>query len=149
MGLTRWCAIEHPRAAVGMAQRFSSFALILLLLTGSTAVCAGWATTPKARMACCAARDACPMHKGTPHDSTDKHVISQAQADACCAASEQQQSNQSAQTYISVISSAVLGAGVIVPAPIPALVASDGWRTAVPNPTAPIPKHVLLSVFLV
>ena len=133
-----------------MAQGFASFAVIVVLLASNTAVCAGWAATPQARMACCAGGDgACPMHKGKSHDSAEKHAISQTQADACCAASEQQHSNQSAQAHTSVVSSAVLGAGVIVPVPIPALVARDGWRTAVPNPTASIPKHVLLSVFLV
>jgi hypothetical protein len=137
-------------SAVAMAQGFASFAMIVVLLASNTAVCAGWAATPQARMACCAGGDdACPMHKGKSHDSAEKYAISQTQADACCAASEQQHSNQSAQAHTSVMSSAVLGAGVIVPVPIPALVARDGWRTAVPNPTAPIPKHVLLSVFLV
>ena len=132
-----------------MAQGFFSFALILVLLTGNTALCAGWTATPQARMSCCADGDTCPMRKGASHTSNDKQAVSQTQADACCASSEQQQRNHSPQTYINVISSAVLGAGVIVPAPMPALVASDAWRTAVPNPTAPIPKHVLLSVFLV
>ena len=132
-----------------MPQGLSSVALILVLLSGNTALCAGWAATPQARMACCAGRDACPMQKGKSHDSTGKHAILQAQADACCAASEQQRPNQSAQAQLGVISSAVLGVGVIVPAPIPALVVSNGWRAVVPIATQAIPKHVLLSVFLV
>lgn len=132
-----------------MPQRLSSVALILVLISGNTALCAGWAATPQARMTCCAGRDACPMQKGKSDDSAEKHAILQTQADACCAASEQQRPNQSAQAQLGVISSAVLGVGVIVPAPIPALVASDAWRTTVPIPTTPIPKYVLLSVFLV
>jgi hypothetical protein len=133
-----------------MAQGFASFAVIVVLLASNTAVCAGWAATPQARRACCAAGgDACPMHKGESHGSAENHAISQTQADACCAATEQQHSNPSAQAHTSLTSNAVLGAGVIVPVPIPALVARDGWRTGVPNPAAPIPKHVLLSVFLV
>jgi hypothetical protein len=132
-----------------MARGLSSVALILVLLAGNTAVCAGWAFSPQARMACCADGDACPMHKGTAHTSDVGQSLSQDQADACCGASEQQQSNQSVQPFITAISSAVLGAGVIVPAPVPALVASDAWRTVVPIPRAHIPKHVLLSVFLV
>jgi hypothetical protein len=43
----------------------------------------------------------------------------------------------------------VLGVGVVLPANVPALVLSDAWRTSAPIPIAPVPKHVLLSVFLV
>jgi hypothetical protein len=100
-------------------------------------------------MACCADGGTCPMHKGESHDSGYQQVIPQAQADACCAASEGQHSNQSAPSFITVISSAVLGAGVIRPVSIPSLVVSDAWRTVAPMPIAPVPRHVLLSVFLV
>ena len=89
------------------------------------------------------------MHKSESQSSGEQRAVSQAQADACCAASERQQSNQSDPTFISVISSAVLGAGVVVPAAVPALVASDAWRTDAPIPAAPVPRHILLSVFLV
>jgi hypothetical protein len=43
----------------------------------------------------------------------------------------------------------VLGLGVVVPASVPALVLSDAWRLSAPIPIAPVPRHVLLSVFLV
>jgi len=100
-------------------------------------------------MACCEDGAPCPMHEGQSHHSSANRDISQAQADACCAASEHQHPNQSGPTLIMVISSAVLGAGVVLPAPVPALVASDAWRTAAPSPLVPVPRHVLLSVFLV
>ena len=101
-------------------------------------------------MACCADEDNCPMHKGGDSQSAgSERVILQAQADTCCAASEQQQSNQSMPSFVTVISSAVLGVGVVVPMPAPALVLSDGWRATAPIPIAPVPRHVLLSVFLV
>ena len=100
-------------------------------------------------MACCADGVACPMHKGDAHDSSHQQVIPQAQADACCAASESRHSNQSAPSFITVNSSAVLGAGVVLPAPVPSLVVSDAWRAAAPVPIAAVPRHVLLSVFLV
>jgi hypothetical protein len=129
-------------------QRLSSVALTFVLLAGNVAVCGGWAATPEARMACCADEANCPMHKGGGSSSSER-VISQAQADACCAVSERQQSNQSTPTFVTVISSAVLGVGVVVPMPAPALVLSDGWRTIAPIPIAPVPRHVLLSVFLV
>jgi len=50
---------------------------------------------------------------------------------------------------MTAITAAVLGVGVVLPARVPALVLSDAWRTSAPIPIAPVPKHVLLSVFLV
>ena len=127
--------------------RLIALVIVGFMVTGNLALCAGWAATPEARMACCADEN-CPMHKGGESSGSER-VISQAQADACCAVSEGQQSNQSTPTVVTVISSAVLGVGVVVPMPAPALVLSDGWRTVAPVPIAPVPRHVLLSVFLV
>ena len=128
--------------------RLIALAIVGFMATGNAAICAGWAATPEARMACCADEDNCPMHKGG-NSSGSERVISQAQADACCAVSAGQQSNQSTPTFVTVISNAVLGVGVVVPMPAPALVLSDGWRTVAPILIAPVPRHVLLSVFLV
>ena len=89
------------------------------------------------------------MHNGDSHSSASHRVLTQAQADSCCAAAEGRHSNQSNPSFVTVITSAVLGVGVIVPASVPALVLSDAWRTSAPLPIAPVPKHVLLSVFLV
>jgi hypothetical protein len=100
-------------------------------------------------MACCEEGDPCPMHEAQSDNSGDARGISQAQADACCAASEHQHPSQSSPSLIMVISSAVLGAGVVLPAPVLSLVTSDAWRTAAPSPLVPVPRHVLLSVFLV
>ena len=88
------------------------------------------------------------MHRGNSHDSGSDRVT-QAQADNCCADSERENSNQPNLTFVAAISSAVLGSGVVVPAHVPAFVLSDGWRSSMPIPTAPPPKHLLLSVFLV
>ena len=89
------------------------------------------------------------MHKGDSHRSGSARVLTQAQADSCCAFSEGENSNQSNPTVASAITAAVLGAGIAFPAYVPALVLSDGWRTSAPRRVAPVPKHVLLSVFLV
>lgn len=127
----------------------SALATVMALVAGSVALCTGWVATPEARMACCTDGDTCPMHKGESQGSSPGRVVTQAQADTCCASSERQQSDQSAPAFVSVISSAVLGAGVVAPVPVPALVASDFWRTVAPISIAPVPRHVLLSVFLV
>ena len=119
------------------------------LLAGNAAVCAGWLSTPEARMACCAEGHECPMHKGDSHGSASGRVLTQAQADSCCASSERKNSDQSNPSFAAAITAAVLGVGIVLPVSVPALVLSDAWRTSAPIPIAPVPKHVLLSVFLV
>jgi hypothetical protein len=121
----------------------------MALVAANDAVCAGWLPTPEARMACCSEGGECPMHKGNSHGAGSDRVVTQVEADNCCASSERENSNQSRPTFVAAVSSAVLGTGIVMPATVPALVLSDGWRTAVPTPTGPIPRHVLLSVFLV
>jgi hypothetical protein len=129
--------------------RISVVLLSLTLVAGNAALCAGWAATAEERMACCAEGDECPMHKGRSDQSGSERVITQAQADACCAASERDESNSSNPTAIAAISAAVLGAGVVLPAVTPSLVLTNGWRTDAPIHSPPVPRHVLLSVFLV
>ena len=132
-----------------LVRRLSAVALSLALLAGNAAICAGWMPTPEARMACCADGGGCPMHKGDSRRSGSERVLTQAQADSCCASSERENSNQSNPSFVTAISGAVLGVGIVLPASVPALVLSDVWRTSAPIPVAPVPKHVLLSVFLV
>jgi len=132
-----------------LVRRLVALALTFGLVTGNAAICAGWMPTPEARIACCADGAECPMHKGDSHSSASERVLTQAQADSCCASAEGQNSNQSNPSSVTAITAAVLGAGVVLPANIPALVLSDAWRTSAPIPIARVPKHVLLSVFLV
>jgi len=122
--------------------------LTLVLMVGHVAVCAGWAASPEARMDCCA-EGMCPMRKSASRDSASPQVITQAQADSCCAASEREESAPSAPIFAATISSAVLDLAIALPVSAPALVVSNAWRTAVPIPIGAVPKHVLLSVFLV
>jgi hypothetical protein len=100
-------------------------------------------------MACCAEDGTCPMRRGHSDDSTSGKTITQAQADSCCASSEREESAQPDLANAIAPLHAVLGDGVVLPASIPALVLSDNWRTVVPIPSPPIPRHLLLSVFLV
>jgi hypothetical protein len=137
------------KVVLTLARRLRAIGLILALAAGNGVACAGWASTPEARMSCCTESGDCPMHEEHAHHSGGTSLVTQAQADSCCASSESHDSNQSSPTSIVVISGAVLGPGVVVPETAPALVLSDAWRTAAPIPLAPVPKHVLLSVFLV
>jgi len=129
--------------------RLSALLLCLALMGGNAAICAGWAATPEERMSCCAEGGDCPMHKGESHHSGSGGMLTQAQADSCCAASERETSSPSAPTSVAAITVAVLGPGIALPVTVPAIVLSDRWRTSSPMPTPPVPKHVLLSVFLV
>jgi hypothetical protein len=88
------------------------------------------------------------MHKGSDTSGSER-VITQAQADSCCALSEREDASQPNSAFLATITVAVLGAWTVIPATIPALVLSDAWRTSAPIPSAPVPKHLLLSVFLV
>ena len=141
--------LQHPRRVLTFARRALAVLVAVLVSAGNVAICAGWAPTAEARMECCSGDDPCPMHKGESSTDSLQQAVSQAQADSCCASSERDSSNQSNPTFVTSISSAVLGTGTVLPALIPALVLSDGWRTVAPIPTAHVPKHVLLSVFLV
>jgi hypothetical protein len=145
----RVSTVEHPRDVVRLVPRLAAVALTFGLIAGNAAICAGWMPTAEARMACCADGGECPMHKGDSHSSGSGRVLTQVQADSCCASSEGQHSNQSSPSFVTAITAAVLGVGVVLPANVPALVLSDAWRTSAPIPIAPVPKHVLLSVFLV
>ena len=97
-------------------------------------------------MACCQDETTCPMHKQSGHGSS--HHVTQSQADTCCAASER---NDSATTCPAVASSGVIA---LAPATVPLVVipsvpALEEWRALVPLRVSPVPKHLLLSVFLV
>ena len=149
LGLTPWPRSSILRAVSMVIRRLSAVLLAAGLLAGDAAVCAGWLATPEARMACCSEGHECPMHKGDSHSSGSERVLTQAQADSCCASAEGQNSNQSNPSFVTAITAAVLGVGVVLPFNVPALVLSDAWRTSAPIPIGPVPKHVLLSVFLV
>ena len=150
MGISKltWVpAVEHPTGVVTLGRRVSALVLTLALVAGHAALCAGWAATPEARMACCAEEAACPMHKSDSSGS-DRGGLSQAHADSCCAFSERDASAPSLPMLAVAISAAVAGTPIKLPAETPALVLSDAWRSVAPLPAGSVPKHVLLSVFL-
>jgi hypothetical protein len=134
---------------VTFSRRASVFTLTLALVIGNAALCAGWAPTPEARMACCADPD-CPMHKAESSDSDGQPPLTQAQADSCCAWSESRHSSGSpAPTQVVMISAAVLGPANMLAMQAPELTIREAWRYAASHRADPVPKYVLLSVFLV
>lgn len=86
------------------------------------------------------------MH-ASPSSSDRERVVTQAQADSCCAASEADDSTPSAGIFSLSLSAPVTGAvGTVAPFTASSF---DAWRTHVPLPPGQVPKHLLLSVFLI
>jgi hypothetical protein len=140
-------AVPHPRGVLSFARRLSAVFLALALVAGQAGVCAGWMPTPEARMACCSEDGPCPMHKSESEDGPTR-VVTQAEADRCCAASEHEDStpSQSNAAFFVTLSVALIPLPGLLPAPE---AHAEIWRASVPIPTGHVPKHVLLSVFLV
>ena len=140
--------IQHPTNVVVLSRRLAAIAAVLTLCAGNLAVCAGWQASPEARMACCQDESTCPMHKSAGHGSPAHHQVTQTQADNCCAGSEQSESATTRQALVS--------SGVVALAPatmtlvvMPTVAALEEWRALVPLRVSTVPKHLLLSVFLV
>jgi hypothetical protein len=131
-----------------LARRVAAVAAVLTLCVGNLAVCAGWQATAEARMACCTDGTSCPMHTSESRGSGSKRVISQAQADTCCAATSNraQSSVVSSMFVLSTATPLPVAPSLIVPV---AVLALQQWRALVPPSVSPVPKHLLLSVLLV
>jgi hypothetical protein len=74
--------------------------------------------------------------------------MTQTEADACCALSERSTSTPSGSSHLTPITLAVVSTPV---ASVPAdhLTLRAGSREPVPIVSSPVPRHLLLSVFLV
>ena len=139
---------EHARSVRSFLRRVLATSVGLMLMAGPVGLCAAATTTPEARMACCTDEDSCPMHKGSTHSSDSHHQPSQSQADQCCVVSNHDNPNQSMLMH-GLPSNPVLGTSVLLPLQVPALVRTDAWRTAAPLLVTPVPRHLLLTVFLI
>lgn len=98
-------------------------------------------------MACCADEDTCPMHHSASHPAGTTSVVSQSQADRCCAAAEGDESGTPVAAFAP--SGALTLAATWHPLEQPARhPAPEDCR--VPLRACPaVPTHLLLSVFLV
>lgn len=142
----------HRRNVFQFARHVVVVVLTLLVTAGNLAVCAGWQGTAAGRMACCTSPGGCPMHAQGADDQTGPTaaVPSQAQADACCAASE---SGDATQTPQGLTWSWSWAPALIVPF----VLADPGLdvrhqpvhaQTSRPPPARAVPRHLLLAVFL-
>jgi hypothetical protein len=75
-------------------------------------------------------------------------MLSQAQADNCCAASAQGRDSSTAGSTVFSSSAIALVPLDAMVAPAPAS-ASQGWRALVPLRVSSTPRHLLLSVLIV
>ena len=93
-------AEEHPRDVSNLVRRLASFVAVLALSAGNLAACTAWDSTPEARMTCCAADPDCPLRDATSPGSSATSVVSQSQADSCCAVSEGHQSGTQVPAFV-------------------------------------------------
>lgn len=130
-----------------LLSRVVSVIVALALTGGGVRLCAGWEATPDARMACCTKHSACAMRRRA-HDSKTTRVT-QTQADACCAAADRPESTPSpAAIVVHPPLVAVAALFVALPAaPVPAYAWGSG--TSPPIVRSEVPRHLLLSVFLI
>lgn len=131
-----------------LVRHLASLVAVLALSAGNLAACTGWASTPEARMSCCAADPECPLHDADSPAAVVTTVVSQEQADSCCAVSEGRDSNLPTTAFVPP---APLG---LASGPLPALVSApqSPAPTALallPFPRSAVPTHLLLSVFLI
>jgi hypothetical protein len=134
---------------MGLLRRSAAVAALLTLVVGNVALCAGWQATPEARMACCMNGATCPMHKSDSHEqSSSRRVVSQAQADSCCATAAHRRDSAAAGSTFAA--SGLIGLAPVTVFALPtSTFTSQDWRALVPLPVPSTPKHLFLSVFLV
>lgn len=125
--------------------RVVALLILVVLPTSAWAQCGGWQNTAEARMECCAQEEQCPMHAGTR--ASVSHDVTQQQADTCCARSERAPSTPSSSSQIAPVTFALVSTPVAVFLPNfePLQI---GWQSFVPIAGSRIPRHILLSVFL-
>jgi hypothetical protein len=99
-------------------------------------------------MACCTDEASCPLHKSESHQPGLKRVISQAQADSCCAGSQPNDSTTPGSAFIlaTTLAPAIVPAPLVVPLPT---VTVNTRRVLIPPPGPPVLIHILLSTLVV
>lgn len=130
-----------------LPQPIAVSALIVFLSAGNTGLCAGWEATAEARMECCV-EGSCPMHSSSEHGSDSTRAITQVDADRCCAASESPNPTPTSPIFALALPPATLVQQLFAVA-APFAPAFDAAREPVPLASIPVPKHLLLSVFLI
>ena len=137
----------HPRSVKLALKHAVALVAVLTISAGGWAECAGWQATAEARMACCV-EGSCPMHRSAAHDSDSTNSINQAEADSCCASSDSPNPTPTGIVFAMALPPSPL-VDQLFASFAPLTLLRDAARGAVPVGPSPVPKHLLLSVFLI
>lgn len=130
-----------------MLRRLAAVVLIVVVSGGGFGLCAGWASSAAARMACCASGSGCPMHSQEPDRTGPARTLTQTEADSCCAGSERADSTAPVLVVAVVPRLALVGLLSILEPPAAAPMAPS--RAAAAIESRHVLTHVLLNVFLI
>jgi hypothetical protein len=121
--------------------------LIAVMSAGPVSLCGGWQATPEARLACCLDGAACPMHTSDDDGPGATRAVTQAEADSCCAASEQGDASPTARPLTAVRVMTIATESIL----LPPQTATHAWSqpVIVPHHGHAASRHLLLSVFIV
>lgn len=139
-------ATQHPKRVSRLLRRVVAGLVLALLAGGDAAVCAGWESSPEARMACCVKDDACPMHHDAAGSAKASARINQGEADRCCAGSERPESAPSPNAFVAVIALPVV-VDLFVAEPRGERILPPASRDDGPPPPGRVSQQALLSVF--
>jgi len=140
--------LSHPSHVRAALRHIIVLTVIAAAVAGDVRLCAGWHSTPEARMDCCQDESDCPMHSDQTLPAAHSTAVSQAQADACCATSEQGSSRSTSQVTAlqqPALLVSIAGAPTVVPVPA----ASGDSRQPLASNSPPIARYLLLSVIIV
>jgi hypothetical protein len=138
---------NHHHGNVLVITRFIAAAIVVALSASPVALCTGWQSSPEARMACCVEGVACAMHPSEDQDGIGIWVVTQAEADSCCAGSEQDDASPTAKSLAaSIAPHATTTSSVLLP---PVITRSAAWDRRPPDRAFTVPRNVLLSVFII
>lgn len=129
-----------------LVRRIGVIALILFAGGRDAALCAGWEVTAEARMACCLS-GACAMHHSNEHGSGAAN-LSQAEADSCCIAAESGDPAPASPVFAMGLPSA-MPVQALFELVSPLIATVYAGREPIPLTGGLVPKHLLLSVFLI
>jgi len=121
---------------------FTATLLYALSLADGVIECAGWQSSPAARMACCES-GTCPMHR----DETGAASVTQAQADSCCAVSGRHNGNRAPSSVFTP--TLVVMTGPVAAIAVPRGRLSHFWQPESSHRPSSTPRHFLDSVLLV
>ncbi len=132
-----------------MLSRVTALAVVLTLFGAGAIPCAGWETTAQARHDCCVDGQ-CPdeVSNATGHSGDHAGTMTQAEADRCCATSEQKHQQRASQFAVSSFALSPPAEAAIFDS-ITLLLPLEIVRDLAPAPSPPTRLHVLFSVFLV